>query len=64
MVEISSDDGMKVDSPLKQPTRKRQRISSVSDCILTEKTEHRIDCPNATPRCFLSRRSTSYLPLK
>jgi len=28
VVEISSDDGMEVDSPLKQPTRKRQRISS------------------------------------
>ena len=54
VVEISSDDGMEVDSPLKQPTRKRQRISSVSDCILTDETEHR------TKR--LSQYSSSLIP--
>ena len=55
VVEISSDDGMEVDSPLKQPTRKRQPISSVSDCILTDETEHR------TKR--LSQYSSSLIPI-
>lgn len=32
VVEISSDDDMEVDSPIKKAIRKRQRISSVSDC--------------------------------
>lgn len=40
VVVISSDDEMEVDSsPFKQTVRKRQRISSVSDCSI-ERMEH------------------------
>ena len=41
VVEVSSDDDMAVDSPLKQSIRKRQRISSVIFCS-TEITEQRL----------------------